>query len=214
MIFKINEQKDKFIEDTYNKSMKELDKFFELGWIKNTPFIFVVPDRKTIDKLRREKTEEWLVAWADTRSRTVYLLDKKNLEKESNHKYSKEEYIARIKHELTHMFVSAYSKLLLIKPCWLNEGIAIYLSGQNKFKKIPEKFGEFLEYYDKVGKGAYLESGFFIELLIKKFGKGKLLDLIKILKDNLTKEEFNKKFKEIYEFDLNYGKINSLMNKK
>jgi hypothetical protein len=214
MIFEINSKKDKFVEDIYDKGMKELDKFFELGWIRNTPFIFVVPDRKTIDKLRREKTEDWLVAWADSRSRIIYLLDKKNLEKESNHKYSKETYTARIKHELTHMFVSAYSKLINIKPCWLNEGIAIYLSEQNKFKENPIKFSKFLESYDKITEGVYDESGFFVEFLIKKFGKEKLLKLIKSLKDNLTKEEFNKNFKEIYKFDLTYNKINRLIMKK
>ena len=140
MIFDIKQKKDKFIEDAYNKSMKELDEFFDLGWIKNTPFIFVVLDRETINKLYREKTEDGVVAWAQSSSRIVYILDRKNLEKESNHKYSKEEYLARIKHELAHMFVFAYSKLFLIRPCWLEEGIAIYLSGQNKFKKSPKKF--------------------------------------------------------------------------
>ena len=210
MIFQINEQKDKFVEDIYNKSMIELDKFFEIGWIRNTPFIFVVPDRKTIEKLRRRKTEKWVVAWASTTSRIVYLLDRKNFEKESSHKYSKEEYTALIKHELTHQFITAYSKLFLIKPHWLEEGIAIYLSGQNKFKKPITKFSKFLDFYDKFGKGVYNESGFFIELLVKNFGKEKLLDLIKSLKEIKSEKKFNKKFKEIYGFDLNYREINKL----
>ena len=210
MIFDIKQKKDKFIEGVYNKSMKELDEFFDLGWIKNTPFIFIVPDRKTIDKLYREKTEDWIVAWAQSSSRIVYILDRKNFEKESNHKYSKEEYIARIKHELAHMFVFAYSKLFLIRPCWLEEGIAIYLSGQNKFKDKPKEFKSFLASYEKREKEVYNESGFFIELLVKKFGKDKLLTLIKSLKDIKSEVEFNNMFKKIYGFELNYKEVNKI----
>jgi hypothetical protein len=214
MIFNLDEKKDNFLEKIYNESMKELDAFFDLGWVRNTPFIFVVPDRQVIDKLRREKTEEWVVAWASTSSRIIYVLDRKNFEKESNHKYSSEEYAALIKHELTHMFISAYLKVYELKPRWLSEGIAIYLSGQNKFKTRPKKFEKFLEFYGAYGKGIYHESGFFLELLIEKFGKDKFLELIKLLKEIKSEKNFNKKFKEIYGFNLNYLEINKLYENK
>lgn len=210
MIFEIEEKMDKFIEKIYSKSMKDLDEFFDIGWIRNTPFIFVVRDRKIIDKLRREKTEEWLVAWADSRSRIIYVLDRKKFEKESNHKYSKEEYSALIKHELCHLFFNILSKENY-KPKWLNEGVAIYLSGQNKFKSPIKEFKEFLEFYDNSGGRIYYESGFFIELLVKKFGKTKLLMLIKSIKDVKTEKEFSRLFKKIYGFDLNYKEINKLL---
>ena len=210
MIFEIKEKKDKFLEDSYRKSMKELDGFFEIGWIRNTPSVCVVPDRKTIDKLYHQKTEKWLVAWARTSSRIIYILNRKNFEKESDHKYSKEKYYALIKHELSHMFISTYLKSSSIKPYWLDEGVAIYLSGQNKFKKPINKFNKFLEFYHKYGKEIYNESGFFIELLVKKFGKNKLLELIKSLKEIESEKEFNKKFKQIYGFDLDYEEINKI----
>ncbi|MFW9880082.1 MAG: hypothetical protein ACFFG0_43965 [Candidatus Thorarchaeota archaeon] len=213
MIFEINEKKDKFLEEIYHKSMKELDEFFKIGWIRNTPHIYIVPNRKIIDKLRREKTEDWLVAWAFAPSRIVYLLDRKNYEKESNHKYSKETFEKRVKHELSHMFISAYTGLFQLKPLWLNEGVAIYLSGQNKFKKPVKEFSKFLESYDSYAKGIYHESGFFIEMLVEKFGKSKLLRLIKSLKEIKSEKEFNKKFKQIYGFDLNYREINRRLNK-
>jgi len=86
------------------------------------------------------------------------------------------------------------------------EGVAIYLSDQNKTKKKPNQLQEFLQHYSKNNKNSnvYKESGFAIEFLVKNFGKQKLLKLIKSLKEINSKEEFAKKFKENYGFDLNY----------
>lgn len=181
--------------------MIELDSFFRLNWEHNRPNLILVPDRKTIDALKGKKTEAWLVGWVN--GTDAYLLSDKNYEKESNHKYSDKEYFALIKHELAHCFsdiISNFSR----KPVWLLEGISIFLSGQNKFKTKPKKLSKFIDFYDKCRKEVYHESGFAVEFLVKKYGKEKLLKLLKKAKEADSKEDFANLFKSIYGFNLSY----------
>ena len=199
----------------YNRSMKELDDFFKLNWKVNKPKIFLVKDRKSIDKLMGQKTQDWIVGWVNDGN--VFVLDKDNYEKESCHKYSDERYFSLIKHELAHVFTQAYSCIFdkSIEPDWLWEGVAIYLSDQNKTFKKPSELKGFLQHYSKDNKSleVYKESGFAIELLVNNFGKQKLLRLIKSLKGIDSKEDFANKFKEIYGFDLNYKNFNKFFKK-
>lgn len=212
MTFTLNSKEERFIKNIYNNSMKELNDFFKINWNQNTPKIFIVSDRKTINKLKGYKTEDWVVGWADL-SDNVFVLDKENYEKESCHNYSDEEYKALIKHELAHLFVKNFCKKGNIKPRWIDEGIATYLSGQNKFKKSIKKFNVFLKYYKTGGKGIYTESGFAINVLIEKHGKSKILGLLSELKNITSKEEFENKFKEIYNFHPTYEEFNRLIGK-
>lgn len=211
MTFSIQKINDKKIEEEYEKSMNELDKFFESNWVVNKPRVFLVKDRQTINELLGKKTEDWVVGFVNRGD--VYMLDKDNYEKESCHKYSDEEYSKTIKHELTHCFFQVISGFKN-KPDWLWEGIAIYLSEQYKTKTKPEKFSEFLDYYEKSGSGVYKESGFVVKLLVEKFGKQKILKLMKSLKDINSKEQFEDKFKELYKFELNYQNINNWAQKQ
>ena len=206
MMFKIKSFEEKKIKKKYDQAMRELDTFFELGWIENKPKIFLVKDRDTINKLRGTKTPNYLVGWIN--GNDVFVLDKNNYEKNSCHKYSEKEYFSLIKHELTHVFTQVHSKIFdkSTQPDWLWEGIAIYLSGQNENKKRKNKFKNFLQHYHQNNKntGVFKESGFAIEFLVKKFGEKKLLKLIKSLKKIDSKEKFAKKFKNIYGFELKY----------
>jgi hypothetical protein len=213
MIFKIQRVKDNFLEEVYKNAMFDLNIFFELKWIYFCPRIIIIDDRKTFDELMQKKTERWVVGWSENRN--VFLLNKEKMEKESSHKkYSEKAYEALIKHELTHSFFNVVSGYAKNAPKWLTEGIAIYLSKQNQFKKRPIKLKNFLEYYYKSDSGMYYESGFVIELLIKNFGKKNFLNLIKSLKNIKTKKDFDKLFKIIYGFGLSYKKFNVLLLKK
>jgi len=46
--------------------------------VKNRPNIIIVPDRKTIDLIKEQKTEDWYVGWCS--GRDVYILDRNNYE--------------------------------------------------------------------------------------------------------------------------------------
>ena len=207
MVFKISKIEDSKLDEVYKTSMKDLDSFFELGWIHNRPNLILVPDRKTINSLKGKETEEWVVGW--TNGNTVYMLSDKNYETESNHKYSDEEYFALLKHELAHCFSHIISGFCQ-KPIWLLEGLSIYLSGQLKLRPKPEKYFKFIEFYEKGGKGVYSESGFAAEFLVQKYGKEKILQLLKKAKESNSKKDFTDLFKSIYDFELNYDNFEIL----
>lgn len=199
--------KDKFIDEICKESMDDLNEFYEINWVHHLPVPIIVKDRKAIDLLRREKTGPWLVGWAE--GNKVFILDRGNFEEESDHEYSPEKYYALLKHEISHAFYRVLSEGHA-KPVWLWEGVAIYTSGQNKMKRRPEIFKDFLGFYEKGGKGVYAESGFAVQLLVEKFGKQKLLDLIKRLKETKNERGFNELFRKIYGFSAKYEDFNKL----
>jgi hypothetical protein len=199
---------DSFLKKLKEKEIKKLERFYGIKFSKN-PEIVVVKDRKGIDKLKNRKTERWIVGWVDKNK--VFVLDRNNFEKESSHTYSDKEYSSLVIHELAHCFFNRISNNAE-NPLWLNEGLAIYLSDQNKFKKKPIKFSNFLRFHNQAGKQIYRESGFIVEELVKKFGKSKLLQLVKSLNKNQDKKSFAKQFKGLYGFNLNYKEINNIKN--
>jgi len=208
MIFDLKKREDKEIQRVCNKAIKELKKFYE---IKNKirVNVIILKDRKTFDALRNCKTKDWNIGFAVPHVYSVFILDKKNFEKESSHKYSKEYYAEVIKHEISHIL---FYKLMGDTKCpsWFAEGVALYTDGHVGLMKKPEKFESFLKFY-KPGPGMYKESGFVIKLLIEKSGKKKLLELIKKTKGIRNKRNFEKLFKKHYGFDLNYKNMNKLL---
>lgn len=208
MAYRIKEFKNKKVEDTYERCMAELAGFYGFKITRNRPRIIVVESRAIIDSLKGSKTEDWLVGWLD--GRNIFLLDQPKMETESCHgKYDNEQYKALIKHELSHAFTRGLSWPGYV-PVWLNEGIAIYVSGQNKFKKPINKFHNFLDSYDKAERDVYKEAGFAIELLVNKFGKKKLLTLVKKLRGIKNKSGYIRAFKGTYGFSPSYAKFNGL----
>lgn len=211
MIYTIKDHKNKLIEKAYSEGMRELNAFFGIGWKYNLPNICVLKNRKEID-LFQYKSEDWVTGFV--RGNTVYVLDEKNVQKESSHKtYSKEEYAMLIKHELCHLFYGILSKRQSNEPRWLAEGVSIFLSGQMKHKKPAGGFSKFIDSYEKNNSGTYSESGMAVKLLVEKFGKKKLLELISRLKEVSTEKAFAQLFKKTYGFDLNYKNFNSLLHK-
>ncbi|MFA6297295.1 MAG: hypothetical protein WC629_01905 [Candidatus Paceibacterota bacterium] len=205
MIYKITSTNDTYLETIFKESLDDLNTFYEIDWQHHLPNIIVVDDRKTINLLKGEETEPWIIGWSE--GKTIYILNKDNFETESNHKYNHAEYSAFVKHEMSHSFFSALSGGRW-KPVWLNEGVAIYTSGQNNFKQKPGEFKHFLESYDRGNKEIYSEAGFIVEFLIEKYGKEKLLTLIKNLKNYPTKELFEQGFEKEYGFALSYEGFN------
>ncbi len=210
MPLKIETFEDEFIDKICNESVDDLNKFYELNWVHHLPVPIVVKDRKSIDILKGEKTEPWLVGWAH--GNKIYILDRSNFEKESSHKYSSDMYYSLLKHEISHAFYSIISNGNT-KPVWLCEGVAIFTSGQIKEKQPVSSFKEFLDFYEGGGERVYSESGFAVHVLIEEYGKQKLLDLIKGLKSANSPEEFSGLFVTIYGMEPRYEKFNELLKK-
>ena len=210
MPLKIESFEDGFLDKIYTESIADLNKFYEMNWVHHQPVVIIMKDRKTIDVLKGESTERWMVGHAE--GNKVFILDRNNLESESDHKYSQEKYYSLLKHEISHCFYRILSGGNM-KPVWLCEGVAIFTSGQNNEKRPVECFKEFLGFYENGGKGVYAESGFAVYLLVKEFGKQKLLDLIKGLKSVASQKDFTELFIRIYGIEPTYEKFNGLLRK-
>lgn len=215
MLYKLKVTTDELIEEIYKKSIKKLNIFFKLNWTKNTPSIYLIENRETIDSMLDKKTPSWVIGYINQNS--ICILNYKNLEKESSHHYKnnysteKKYYLGMIPHELTHIFSRAINPNIY-RPIWIWEGIALYLGGQNLSGKKPLKFDNFLNFYNTHGESkpnVYTESGFAIEFLVKKYGKEKLLELIKAIKKDMSESDFAKLFKKIYNIPLDYKSFNN-----
>lgn len=207
MFHKLTSLSDPQLEKTYQQAINDLNSFFELGWKHHLPPVFLVPNRSTIDKLKGQKTADWVVGWTTLTPPAVYLLDKENFEAESSHSYSDEKYAALLKHELTHCFYYALTDNYT-KPLWLKEGIAVYLSDQLKWKNKPEKLNKFLDLFDKQAKELYSQAGWAVKILLDNFPKDNFLKLLeKIKKTKPKKEKFNQIFTQIY-FEPTYQNFN------
>lgn len=136
----------------------------------------------------------------------IILLHPEIVAKEGVHKYGDMEGV--FIHELVHaIFRKIYP---FSQPRWLNEGIAIYLAGQLPKAKYDLEF--FLQkgnfplclstkiQWNKYRKfGAYGISGKFVEFLIKKFGREKLVILVKTrIPTKYTESYFLEHFQETY----------------
>lgn len=207
MLLKIQSYDDKILEKIYNESLDALNAFYEIDWVHHLPALVIVKDRETADILKGEKSESWQVGWAENSK--IYVLDRVLLEKEGNPHHKIEQYSSLIKHEMSHAFSNILSSGHT-RPSWLWEGVAIYTSGQNMQKTKPVKFEKFLEYYDKWDMNMYSESGFAVEILVKKFGKQKLLDLIKELKLVNSRSDFEHLFEKNYSIQPKYEEFNKL----
>jgi len=205
MIFEIQTEKNTFYKKIYEKSISELESFFGIRLKAPAPSVYLAADRMTIDRLAGRKTSGWMIGWID--GRNIYILSAKSFEKHSTHKYSPDSYFRLMKHELAHIYYREISGGVN-GPDWLWEGTAMHAAGQVEPAKGSPGFKDFLRYYKKTGPGVYNEAGAAVEFLVKKYGKKRLLRLIRSLKKADTKEKFTREFMKIYGFKLNYKNFN------
>lgn len=212
-LFRLKDESNRQMEKEVEEITGELKEFFGINWVENLPKIILLDSRELIDKVRGRKTEKWEVGWSEYR--TVYLLDQDKFETESNHgKKSDEEYRALIKHELAHSFYAIKSGRNN-NPRWLNEGVCIYISGQLKFKSNISTFKNFLDFYNKEGAEIYTESGWVVYLLVEKFGKDRLMQLLDEIKAKSPDEEgFKEIFSQVYGMELSYENLNHLLTER
>jgi len=196
------------VKSFYDKAMKELIEFYGINWVKNTPIIYLVDSRESFDVISGYQTEDWVVGRALSYNKLL-LLSPESYEKESSHKYSDEEYYSLLKHELSHLFYMIFSQGK--GPVWLDEGFAIYTSGQLRTKERPKEFKNFLKYYSNEDKDVYSEAGFVVEGLIKKYGQEKVIDFLKVLPNVSSKDEFKKEFGKYFDIQLGYKDLQCLL---
>lgn len=218
-VFTIASKNAPMIQEAYDKAMKKLGNFFGIEYVHDRPKVFLVANKKTIRDLREGRVASWVQGWVDGKTSTVFILDRKR-------RLSKREIeglYSGLLHELAHLFflkVSGTNDDPL--PVWLWEGTSLFLDGhteQGKWNSVtpPKRFEDFLGYYSvhklpgkEHEEGVYKESGFVVDLLATKFGKGKLLRLIRSLGRIRARSEFYREFKKVYGFELNYANFNRI----
>jgi hypothetical protein len=208
MAFKIDYYPDELIDQTKEDAVAKYNEFY---WMNLNPVnikIHTMKNRETMDQVQWRKTDNW--NRAVTRWNYIYLFDLDILAEATwwVHKKDLWNYTRSIRHEVAHTFFRTYTNWSKFNITRLNEGMSIYLSGQLVEKRKPVKIENCLEFRDTIWDAVYNESGFVIELLINKYGKDKILELIKSAGKISSKEEFFEKFKEIYGFELSYETIN------
>ncbi len=90
-VFKVTILDNSALQNYKDKAMEELDVWFEKVWPYTAPKLFVVDDRKTIDALLEQKTEDWVMGWSWGRN-AVFILNPANISTESCHDASKYNY--------------------------------------------------------------------------------------------------------------------------
>jgi len=95
----------------------------------------------------------------------------------------------------------------------LNEGLAGYLSGKkfNYNQADKRKFLQIFSYFNRLDKEIYLVGQFWVEYLLKKFGRKKLLKLLNIFPSPMNQRQFTSKFSQIYNLKFNKSTFSKLI---
>jgi len=193
-------------EEYLENAIVDFQKYFNIK-LKSEPCLIFLKSRQEFNDVMGCQTFSWVTGYNN--SNLIFLMDESIYEAESSKEYNSQTYILSVKHELLHQIFRQITGIN--RPVWLSEGFSLYFSGQIKFSSRPEKFTDFLLFEEKTNledKSVYRESGFVVELLMNKFGKEKLLELMPLIKSCHNNQEFKKIFKKVYGFDLNYKNIN------
>lgn len=164
--------------------------------------------RAKYDRQIGMKTPGWHVGNTSADG-SIDLLHPNSFEKHSSH--PKSDFIKVLKHELWHAFVKKIAGAAAI-PVWLNEGLAMYVAGQDVQHKnqqgyyIEENFAAKLStehgWNMYVNYSAYRYACLFTCFLAEKYSLEKLLKLLRSLNKNYYHLHFEEKFKEIFGISL------------
>jgi len=167
--------------------------------------IVFLETREEMDKIYSEvfgaesKTSDWVVGGI-LKDNIVYIFGEDVYSKVSCH--PQENFFPTLVHEITHIFTKELFDFHL--PMWLNEGVAYVIAEQDKQRlKTKQDITKAFTEQEWTQMNPYLTAGKFTRFLSEKYGKDKLFNLMKSLEFSAKKEEFEKKFKEIFGKDFN-----------
>jgi len=156
--------------------------------------IKIIYSRKKFDEIWGSKTLDYVSAF--TKDDNIVIFSYGVFDKET--KWKKEKFKEASIHEINHLF---YQELRNDEydPLWLSEGLATFVQHDKKKFNYKEKFKIKKEILEQSFEDMTIESyqifTLFIEYLILEFGRDKILELIKGLKDG---EKLDNLFQKIY----------------
>ncbi|MBU2591831.1 MAG: hypothetical protein ABH867_04365 [Patescibacteria group bacterium] len=208
LIFKKKSVVENFILKELSRSLKKARKFFELSLFPIK--IYLLDLREDFDRFAGKKTAAWEVGRTNCSQNTIYLLSPSAFESDSIHK--KRDFPKVLTHELIHLFT--HQLYPFYEPHWLREGLAYFVADQGKANSI-EKLkllfinGNFLAKIDSstnwrknLHKGVYQASFLWVSFLLKKFGKKKILSLLRETNFPYERAKFAKVFQQVYQQNL------------
>ena len=181
------------IEKFMRKTKKELDRFF--GFTISGYSITLLNSRKEINQTIGWKTPSWFVAWCPDNK--IYILRQDKFETESS--WNAQWFWRHLKHEIAHIYMRKRMNGTT-HPLWLTEGMCGLLANQKKentFEDAVKATRRFSRYDHNVYDAARI-----VRSLFQKYGKKKMVALLKTCGPKVTKEQFAKNFKKIYGFGL------------
>ncbi len=203
-IFDISKNENPELETIYTKAMEELNEFFQMNWELNRPKIYVVKDRETAESIRNMETPDWVVGWNN--NGIVFVLSKEVFSSASKTGSSDDDYRMLITHELAHLFFRIITGGKT-QPNWLWEGVSILAAGQAQRWDKPVRLNGFLD-----NRNVYSEAGYALLLLSKKFGREKLVQMLKNYKTFAG--DFSILFHNTFNLELNYITFNKLFEEQ
>lgn len=191
-----------------NESLSELTDFFQFS-LETKPCLVIVDSHKHFEEIYGYKAPMWLTGLS--LGNVIFILDPLKWSTESNKEFLPEKLKQQIKHELAHQ----YYRYLAHKnnPKWLSEGMSLFLADQLKYHPKNSDFDNFLKFTDKTemdGLSVYQESGSVVKKIVEKYGKEKLLELIRSCRGISSDDDFQNSFKSIFGSKISYDLVNSL----
>jgi len=171
---------------------KKLDKFFNIEL--PLPLLIILQNRQQINSVWNRKLEVWSVAWA-WRGSCIFILSPKAYLKENSSR-TELQYRKILCHEHVHLYLQSFKIDHL--PRWLVEGIPTYLAGQKHRKPTLEEVFSVIKQSNNKPELIYIVGLYWVEKLIRKFGKKKLLILLSNLKSCRNEKQFTDIFYQIY----------------
>ena len=210
MIYQLQCCQSPSIDSILKAATPKLNRFFATKLKPGFPRVILLPDRKTIDYLRGDKTKSWLVGWVDSRQ-NIFMLKRSVFPRHSSHPSSKSYFSYLLVHELVHVYTLELTKSSPAVPAWVLEGLAVYLSGQITQIQKPQRLRHFLKKFEDYPAQVYSEAPFAIEALIKRHGKKRLLSLLRSLASAESGRDFIEAFHRSYGFRPTYRNIAPLL---
>lgn len=191
---------------------QKLDKLISASYLKNKKFfgqdipnvkISFLYSRPQMDKICNQKTADWLVGY--TKNKKIFIFSPSVFDQVSDHPRSDFPYV--LTHELSHIFSNEL--LDFYYPIWLHEGLAGYIAGQYKIRKVKntDQFSKLHDIKNWNRHPNYPQSFNFTKHFIDMFGKEKIIQFLKQLPKIVGKHhypiEFEKFFKQFFKTKFN-----------
>jgi hypothetical protein len=178
-------------KELIKKAIKKVADFFKCKDI-NFEIIFL-KTRKELDKINGSKTEKWVSGIS--KKNIIYTFEKDKFSKLTC--YKNELFLDLLVYDISQIYLSKCMKIKF--PVWIVEGTSQFIGNINEgnvYSEINLKNAFTKKEWKK--NPCYNSSKRFIEYLINKNSKKRLLELLNSIKNIKNKREFNILFKKIF----------------